>query len=407
MRALTVVLFGGKVGILKQRANGKMSFRYDPAWLEQKPAIPLSQSLPLREDTFNDRESIPFFGGLLPEQQNREFLARNLGVSENNDFSLLWEIGRECAGAVSLIPEGESTEKNASAYTQLSEDDLIAALTRLPRYPLLAGESEVRLSLAGAQNKMALKIDESGYWLPQNNSPSTHILKPQEERFPGLVQNESYCLSLAAALGLKVCRSQIVTLGPYHCLLIERYDRANLSHRIERLHQEDFCQALGVSSRTKYQSEGGPSLKQCFDLVRRVSSIPAIDILLLHQAVLFNFLIGNNDAHGKNFSLLYDKSESRINVRLAPLYDLISTAIYPELSSKMVMKIGDTFLPQECKLKDWKKYWEAIGVSRILARKQINEMIRKLEQVCTPPKNSVEEKIQKVMKTRISYLDKH
>jgi serine/threonine-protein kinase HipA len=124
---------------------------------------------------------------------------------------------------------------------------------------------------------------------------------------------------------------------PY--LLVKRYDRINSAKGIERLHQEDFCQALGIVSEMKYQREGGPGLAACFQLLRQVSSLPVLDIKMLLLGALFNLIIGNNDAHGKNFSLLYQGQQTR----LAPFYDLISTSYYPELSAKMAMKMGSKY----------------------------------------------------------------
>jgi serine/threonine-protein kinase HipA len=305
---------------------------------------------------------------------------------------------------VSLIPLDQAPEVSGYSYEAISDAKLIEILDQLPQRPLLAGRSEVRLSLAGAQNKIALRLEDTGYSIPKNESPSTHLLKPEVARFPGLAENEAYCLKLAAALGLKTCQAEAVQLGPYRCLLVNRYDRVARGDTVDRLHQEDFCQALGFPSRTKYQSEGGPGLAQCFELLRRVSSSPARDLLQLFNAVLFNFLIGNHDAHGKNFSLLYLPEDGRVAVRLAPFYDLVSTAIYPELTPKMAMKIGKSSLPDECRLRDWELYWEAIGFSQKQARRQTLEFLENLSDVCELTKSEVETKIQSVIRERVDAL---
>ena len=198
----------------------------------------------------------------------------------------------------------------------------------LPKTPLLAGEDGIRLSLAGAQGKAAVAIRDGSYLLPVGGSPSTHILKPDSERFPGLVENEFFCMRLAAALGLDVAPVEIAAAGSIRFLQVSRYDRRpDGAEGWTRIHQEDFCQALGIAPELKYQNEGGPGFKECFKLIRANSSIPVYDVLKLFDAVVFNFLIGNNDAHGKNFSFLYDGDETR----LAPLYDLVSTELYPDL----------------------------------------------------------------------------
>jgi serine/threonine-protein kinase HipA len=213
----------------------------------------------------------------------------------------------------------------------------------------MAGEAGIRLSLAGAQDKIAVRLEGETICLPLNGAPSTHILKPQIERFEGLVFNEKLCMDLAAAVGIPTARTRMGMAEGIHYILVERYDRLNIpsanagQHLLLREHQEDFCQALGIVSEHKYQNEGGPSLKQCFELVRNTSSVPLVDLQSLLSAAIFNLLIGNNDAHGKNFSLLY-KMDGQ--TRLAPLYDLVSTAAYPELSSRMAMKIGGEYEPE-------------------------------------------------------------
>jgi serine/threonine-protein kinase HipA len=248
MKELRVILLGRPVGLLRQEEDGKMTFRYDAAWLGHETARPLSQSLPLRAEAFTEKECAPFFGGLLPEEQNREIVARNLGITPRNDYAMLREIGGECAGAVSLIPADQAPKTSDYSYEPISEAELIKILDQLPQHPLLAGSSEVRLSLAGAQNKIALRLDDSGYSIPKNESPSTHLLKPEVSRFPGLAENEAYCLKLAASIGLKTCQVEALQLGPYRCLLVNRYDRLSRNDAVERLHQEDFCQAMGIPS---------------------------------------------------------------------------------------------------------------------------------------------------------------
>lgn len=397
MKRLKVILAGEQIGHLEQNREGKLSFRYDPAWLKEEGSHPLSQSLPLRPEPFNEKECAPFFGGLLPEDPNREIIARNLGITSRNDFAMLREIGGECAGAVSLIDADETPILPSDAYEPITEADLISILNQLPQRPLLAGKAEIRLSLAGAQNKLALRLDARGFSIPLHESPSTHILKPEHDRFPGLADNEAYCLKLASAVGLNVCEAEVRQFEQHRCLLVSRYDRALRNGTVLRLHQEDFCQALSIPSLTKYQNEGGPGLARSFELVRRASASPAKDLLQLFYCVLFNYLIGNHDAHGKNFSLLYLPIDDLRVVRLAPFYDLISTAIYPELTKKMAMKIGKSYQPESLRLRDWELYWKAIGFSPRQALRQSLQFIDAVEQQCATPGSEVESRIQLVI----------
>jgi serine/threonine-protein kinase HipA len=244
------------------------------------------------------------------------------------------------SGAISFLPEGSFPKDVGHAYRKISKKELIRLLGELPNRPLLAGERGVRLSLAGVQGKFPVMVQDDGLYLPLGGAPSSHILKPANGRFQNLVFNEFLCLQLASEVGLSAAKVSMHQIGEISYLLIERYDRKrDKNGKLQRIHQEDFCQALNVPPMLKYQSEGGPDLVKSFELIRSVSSIPAIDLKRLLDSVIFNFLTSNNDAHGKNFSIIYDEE----NTRLAPLYDVVCTAYYPELSSKMAMSIGGKY----------------------------------------------------------------
>jgi serine/threonine-protein kinase HipA len=386
-KTLDVYLRSEKVGRLIQDANGQLVFDYAATWLANPLAIPLSHSLPLREKRFSRKECRGFFSGILPEANQRERVAHNLGVSASNDFSLLEQIGGECAGAVTFIPAGALLiNTQQSQYRELSPDELAQMLAALPRRPLMAGEEGVRLSLAGAQDKVALYLVDGRIAIPLNGSPSTHILKPAIERFEGLVFNEAFCMQLAAAIGLPTAPVKIGQAAHIDYLQVERYDRIRVAASVQadqlvRLHQEDFCQALGIVSENKYQAEGGPSLAQCFALLRERSSKPVIDLQRLLDAVIFNFIIGNNDAHGKNFSLIYhqasnkDAGGSRNESRLAPLYDVLSTAYYPELGKKMAMKLGGEYVAQKVRLKHFEQLALDAGLSSPMVKRRLLELV--------------------------------
>jgi len=326
------------VGRLTQDDSGLMSFQYDDAWREKQDAMALSRSLPLRAEPFTHKECRGFFGGTLPEEGNRKVIARILGISDKNDFAMLEQIGGECAGAISFYPEDEVVPENDKRYRELGDDELAKVLRELPRRPLMAGEDGIRLSLAGAQDKIAVRVDNGRISIPRGSAPSSHILKPAIATYEGVAFNETFCMKLARASDLKAATVEIGKVEEIDYILVERYDRIrDEAGAIRRVHQEDFCQALGVPSEKKYQSEGGPSLIACFELLREASTSPALDLRDLLDAVIFNLLIGNHDAHAKNFSLLYQPGGE---VRFAPLYDLVCTVLYPELTDKMAMKLG-------------------------------------------------------------------
>jgi serine/threonine-protein kinase HipA len=407
MKTLNVYFYGKQVGLLSQDALGKYAFQYTREWLDSPGSQPISQSLPLRSTIFEERECIGYFGGLLPEEYNRELIARNLGITAHNDYAMLREIGGECAGAVTILDPSVDLPGQQHRYHAVSKEELTFILDGLPQKPLLAGEAEVRLSLAGAQNKLALYYDENGFALPLHESPSSHIIKPEPKAFPGLVENENYCLKLARTVGISCAHAEPFILENHRCLLVARYDRKQDDKQLVRLHQEDFCQALSIPSRLKYQAEGGPHLVHCFDLIRKASSRPAKDLISLFEAVLFNYLIGNNDAHAKNFSLLYVPAADRIRVEFAPLYDLVCTAIYDGLSQKMAMKIGGKYLPDDLRLRHWESYWNEIGFSIKQAQQRTRQFLEKMEQILPDSaENLTEKSIQRCVNNRLRTLHK-
>jgi serine/threonine-protein kinase HipA len=375
-RTLDVYLHQALAGHLIQNHEGHMIFNYAEAWLSSPEARPLSHSLPLRKERFTQKECRGFFAGILPEQSQRALVARNLGISARNDFAMLEQIGGECAGAVTFVPSGQALQISSYHYRDLSDEELVGMLKTLPRRPLLAGDEDVRLSLAGAQDKVAVKVSGDRISIPLGGAPSTHILKPAHDRFGGLVFNEVLCLRLANAAGIPSAPAEARSIEGIDYALIERYDRklrqTPAGGEYERLHQEDFCQALGIVSEHKYQNEGGPSLQQCFDLLRAVSSAPVIDLQRLLDTAIFNYLIGNHDAHGKNFSLLY--GQTRGEVRLAPLYDLVCTIYYPELSKKMAMKIGGEYLLDRILPRHFEKLAEEAALAKPLVKRRVPEL---------------------------------
>ncbi len=368
-RILEVLLLGQSVGQLIQ-ADGRLSFSYSPRWLQSPSAQPLSRSLPLRPESFDDKATRPFFAGLLPEGDKRKLVAMALQVSSQNDYALLNGIGGECAGAVTLLEPGQQpTGLPSEQYVRwLDDGELIAILDELPRRPMLAGKDGLRLSLAGAQDKLPVVFINGHIGLPKQNTPSSHILKPAISAVEGSVYNEGFCMALAMRLKLSVASTSIRRVADRVYLLVERYDRLRQPDgSLQRLHQEDFCQALGVAPEYKYQNEGGPDLTQCFDLIRKATRPSAPQVLRLLDYVIFNALIGNHDAHAKNFSLIY----TRRGTVLAPLYDTLSTAVYANLTDKMAMKIGSKYKFTEVQKQHWEQFAQAAGLSPVQVKKRI------------------------------------
>jgi serine/threonine-protein kinase HipA len=385
VRELHVWFFGQCAGILTQD-KGYLSFRYLPEWLESKNAQPLSQSLPLRTEPFDDPIAKSFFAGLLPEGDKRTDVANILKVSNKNDFAILDGIGGECAGALMLLEPGQIPPIEAyesDSIEWLDEDRLHAVLERLPKRPLLAGESGLRLSLAGAQEKLPVVtrelpskagLNQFDIGLPKNNIPSSSILKPEIFSLDGSVYNEAFCLALARELKLNAAAAHIGRTKDKTYLLVERYDRFHHEGHLRRLHQEDFCQALGVPPQFKYQNEGGPTIVDGFSLLRKVTSPSAPNVLRLLDCIIFNCLVGNNDAHAKNFSLLYGQN----GAQLAPLYDVLSTAVYSDLSDKMAMKIGSKYRFDELHARHWVQMAEAAQLGAPQLKRRVLEIAGEL-----------------------------
>ena len=364
-----------RVGRLDQATNGQPTFTYDDGWLAHDERFPISLSMPLHGETFPDPLTRAFFGGLLPDENVRARLAKHLGVSARNEFAMLREVGRECAGALALLPDDETPGPASTEPPRLLDDLTLANLLReLPRRPLLAGR-ELRLSLAGAQDKIAIVMVGERIALPAPGAPTSHILKVPIANYEATVANEFFCMQLAARCGIDTPGTSLRVVDGMPILLIERFDRhIDANGTLRRLHQEDCCQALGIPPDCKYQSEGGPGYAALFRLLTDHSTRAAADRVQLLQRVLFHFLVGNGDAHGKNFSLLL----TRYGARLAPTYDVMSTLVYPDLSRRMAMKVGSRREFAEVQPEHWAAFAKEIGMSAPAVRDRLRELAASL-----------------------------
>jgi serine/threonine-protein kinase HipA len=369
--ALDVRCFDELAGRLVDEPEG-LAFAYDADWLAAG-LPPLSQSLPL-DGSFDAAAVAAFFGGLLPEGMPRELLARRLGVSSGNDFGLLATVGGDTAGAISLQSPGQVPPPSGNDVEWLDDGALIALVDELPTRPMHADEDgEYRLSLAGVQDKLPVVVGEDGrIGITKGQTPSTHILKTPIERFDDTVANEAFSLALGRAIGIDVVTATPHRVDEREFLLVERYDRRRQEGVIRRLHQEDFCQALGVPTDRKYQAEGGPSLADCFGLLRRATAVPAPEVLKLLDDIALSFLVGNHDAHGKNYALLFlPETASAI---LAPAYDIVSTVAYHKshnLTRKMAMGIGGEYRPDYVEPRHLDRLLDVAGLGAAAARRRL------------------------------------
>jgi serine/threonine-protein kinase HipA len=373
-RLLEVYLLETFAGHLIQSQNQGLSFIYDSEYIKQK-SMPVSVCMPLLERAYSGSVVKAVFSGVLPDDGVRYRLAKSLGVSENNPFSLLEIVGGECAGALSFYRPGE---KEAFAKTEktvevLDDQQLEEVCNLLQQNPFLTGRDGMRLSLAGAQDKIAVLFEGGKISLVGGGAPTTHILKTTIPIVEDSVYNEFFCMRLASLVGIETPAVFVKKTATTACFLVERYDRKKGANgEIKRLHQEDFCQAQGILPELKYEREGGPTIAKCQDLLKRFSRRPAIDQMQFLDRVIFNYLIGNADAHGKNFSFLYKE----IAPELAPAYDLISTAVYPNLSSKMAMKIGKKYEPQDVYLRHWLRLVDDTEVAKKSLETQLHVLAK-------------------------------
>lgn len=353
---LNVSLFGSRIGTLaiegERRSPEDWSFVYGADAVARGGAA-LSVSLPLRAEPFGGAVVRNWFCNLLPEGIVREAIVARLRLPARDDFALLAAIGGECAGAVSVVRPG------AVASDEDGESDLDALVQHLGvamgdgAWATLAAPR--RLSLAGAQDKLAVVRTETGLLrLPARGELSTHILKPDSLRFPGLRDLEALGLRLARAIGLKAIDAELIEVGGRRALLVERYDRSRDGKAIARLHQEDFCQALGYPPEMKYQSQGGPGLARCAGLLRKLQlGPPALQGFL--DWVVYGVAIGNADAHAKNLALTCTPEGRR---SMAPFYDLVPTIALPEslVERTPALSIGNARKIDAVEIEDWRSF---------------------------------------------------
>lgn len=364
------------VGTIFRESNGKMAFLYHPDWI--KKGFPLSIKLPLTSDYYDEENSDAhsYFANLLPEGNARIALVQSFGTPDQ-DFDLLKITGVESAGAFTILTPEKKPDLSIS-YTPMPFELLQKLVENKGAfYNSQARSLNLRLSLAGAQNKYPLYKKEGLLFIPNGNSPSSHILKFEIPNFKNVPIYETALNQLAHAIRLKVPKIELNKLdNKNYFLLIERYDREFMNDgTLQRLHQEDFCQALGYPAYKKYESDGGPSFKECYLFVKKISSNPIIDTEYLLRWLIFNFICGNSDGHAKNISILYLLDGS---IRLSPFYDLVSTRALAGLDDKLAMSIGNEYHPEKVSLKNWDCLANDCGISTKYLYQLLKNMIEKI-----------------------------
>ena len=354
-RKLNVYLCGKKVGVLSENELSQLTFQYD-----SENTTLLSVHLPVCTQEYVHSQAYPFFENLTPEGEAFEILTKEHRAG-NKSFTILDKFGGDCAGAVAFYETEPDYEEDGDLF-EIPSNKLVDIIDKLPKDPLLTGMANPpRLSLAGAQSKFAVYKSDGKYYRSDDRHPTTHIIKIINKAFPNLLENEFFCMRLAKNLHLDVPKLELKEIHGRKFLEIERYDRRIENGVVYRVHQEDFCQALGIVSDRKYQTGGGASLKNCFNIIEEFSCEHFTDAMRFIEWITFNYLIGNTDSHAKNLSL----SHTGDGIKLAPFYDLLSTEVYPQklVDHTMAMLINGKGKYDSLKPKDFNALYENLGLN--------------------------------------------
>lgn len=368
---------------------GDVRLTYDETWRAARDAFPVSLAMPISAESYPAEIVLPWLMNLLPEGEPLRAMTRMLGASAEDALGLIAATGSDLAGALSISPQAQPGGFDVRVIPD--EATLERIITELPARPFLVGEEGVSMSLAGAQDKLPVTFQDGRLAVPVNGAPSTHILKPDNPRLFGSVQNEALCMILARRAGLNVAAVTTGRAGDRSYLLVDRYDRIVEDGHVVRLHQEDFCQVLARAPAAKYQYNGtgirGPSLSELFGVTRE--HMTARDLTQLLDAVIFNIAIGNVDSHAKNYSILIEPG----GARLAPLYDLMSGLAWGGITPNHAQDVGGKRNGRYIHARHWRRMAEASGLSaratvrRVdeLAARVIAELPRAVEDVAALP----------------------
>ncbi|MFT5724454.1 MAG: serine/threonine-protein kinase HipA [Bacteroidia bacterium] len=357
MKDVDIYLFEDLVGKLSVDRYGTLSFQYDSKYLTSEKSAPISCSLPLKEELYYGQEAHTFFQGLLPEETQLQNISKAIGTDPENAFRLLNELGKETVGALTI---GQSSDTHKPSYELLITNQITNLLEQKEAVSSnLYLQNQVRLSLAGAQSKFSVLYQNENYYLTQYGAISNRIVKPSSDTYSNLVENEYLSMTLATACGINTAHCSLEQFGTKLAYVVDRFDRKTEDGNLKKIHQEDFCQAAGVLSSNKYERDGGPSFITCLEIINNNCSIPALAIGQFIDLFIFNFLISNKDAHGKNFSLLHDLKHTT----LTPAYDLVATGLYPNLSQDMAMGVNGLYIDSVIALEDWDNMCSQGGIS--------------------------------------------
>jgi len=366
-------------------ASGLFAFDYTTSWIALPYSFPLSPCLPFtrtNEDAIHSRSVRVFFENLLPEGNALDAAATTNGLSQNNLFGLVRALGRESSGALALLPEGEPPDSKPASLREITREELSQRIRERDVMPFSVWDGKVRLSIAGLQDKISVYMRDGRMFLAEGaNIASTHILKPrpQSEALSSLVANEFFCMKLATEIGLSVADVEIIRV-PEPALLVRRFDRQVSASGVSRKHIIDTCQALDLPPAYKYEKNfgsgidvrhirDGVSYSKLFGL-GTLSVQPAVFNMAMLRWSLFQYLIGNSDAHGKNISF----HVSHEGIHPAPAYDLVSVVAYQDFESELAMGIGDAFTFDDARAFQWADFAHQCGINKTLLAREMRRM---------------------------------
>ncbi|NSY41187.1 type II toxin-antitoxin system HipA family toxin [Leisingera sp. ANG59] len=385
---MQVLLNGRKVGALRLAGSGAISFAYDPEWLAWEHAMPISLSLPLREEAHQGGPVIAYLENLLPDNQAiRERVAVRVRAGGTDAWHMLEKIGRDCVGALQFAA-GEVSGTGALEGEPVTEAQIAGMLRNLASAPLgLEEEDDFRISIAGAQEKTALLHHEGDWIRPSGMTPTTHILKTQLGVLPAgidlsdSVENEFFCMSFCHAMGMDVAEVEIMDFEDVRSLVVTRFDRRwTRGGRLIRLPQEDFCQALSVPPSQKYQMDGGPGIAEGIGLLTG-SDDPEADQRAFFRAQVLFWLLGATDGHAKNFSIALRPG----GFRMTPLYDVLSAQKAVEDGQirqnrmRLAMAVDGHYRINEVVPRHFLQAAKAAGYGLALAEEVLSEIVLQLE----------------------------
>lgn len=347
------------------------SLVYEDSWRDLRGAFPISSRMSLKERRHSPDIVLPWLMNLLPEGETLRAMGKINGVSPEDPIGMLAKHGRDAAGAFSFGKQRIATNPR---YRELDPKELERILNELPARPFLAGDDDISLSLAGQQDKLPVRVEDSKVYLPLGGAASTHILKPANRRLHGSVQNEAMALRLARRLGMDAVEVTTGKAGDLDYLVVARYDRRVENDRILRIHQEDFCQALGKPPSAKYERNQsgvrGPAVTDLIRVMRQLGN--ANDVLRIVDAIVFNVAITNVDSHAKNYSILIDSA----GFRLAPFYDMMIGHAWDKVTKNMAQTIGTKRDGRHIQTRHWQIFADDCGLSPRLLLKNVEKITR-------------------------------